>query len=341
MIRIKALFSSTVVFLFMSVFSGDFAQGENIAIFQFSPGGVLELGVEGILHGLEQRGYVQGDDHSIVRFDANGDFDRLQPIATEIVNGGFDVILTVSTPALQAVAAANQTAQIPHVFSLVISPVAADVGIGEESPLDHPPHLTGLATPQPVASAIHLAKETFPALGSIGVAWNPHEPNSAISTQIARDTAQALGIELLEENVEAVADVQNAIEALISRGAEAIWMGGDNTVNSDVDGVVQTAGTSRIPVFTVIPGSVDSGALFDLGPDYIAVGAKAAEIAADILQGANPAAIPIEEYVPEELFINLNTLSLIDDPWIFSDEDFQRAFKVIARSSFAAWENYR
>lgn len=333
---VHAFLASALLFLCLN----SAVWAERIAVFQYSSVGALEFASEGVLEGLKQGGVESGYGHEVVRFNANGDPAALEPIAQSIIGGGFDLIVTVSTQTLQAVAAVNKTDRIPHVFCVVVSPAAANVGVGED-PADHPSFMTGIGTPQPIRASFELAKEAYPALDKLGIAWNPSEANSILSIQLQREIALSLGIELLEENVHSTAEVGDAVSRLIERGADAIWMGSDNSVNNAVSSIAEIARENRIPVITVIPNMVDFGSLFDLGADYYSVGFRGGEIAAQVAKGANPEAIPVETYVPEQLFINLSALQNLRDPWGFSQDVLGRAYKVIGASSVKAWVRYR
>jgi ABC-type uncharacterized transport system substrate-binding protein len=78
--------------------------------------------------------------------------------------GGHDLLVTITTASLQAVANANRAGKTPHVFGLVSDPYAAGVGISRENHLDHPPHLTGFATMQPADASLRMARELNPGL---------------------------------------------------------------------------------------------------------------------------------------------------------------------------------
>ena len=155
--------------------------------------------------------------------------------------------------------------------------------------------------------------------------WNPGESNSRFFTEQARQAAQELGIDLLEANADNSSAVVEAVNSVISRGAQAIWVGGDNTVLLALDSVISTAKKARIPVFTITPGDPKRGTLFDLGANFHEIGRLTGEMAAQILRGADPASIPIENAVPEKLVINRLALSGLKDPWQIPQDAVSRA----------------
>lgn len=286
-----------------------------IAILQQSSQGILDEGREGILAGLAETGWVEGKNLSVKRFNAEGDMTVAQAIAREMVVGGNNLLVTITTPSLQAVANANRSTRIPHVFSLVTNPAAAGVGVSASDPLDHPAWLAGYGTMQPVARAFQIAREMNPALKTVGIAWNVAEANSEAQVKLARTVCADLGITLLEATVENSAGVGEAAASLAARGAEALWVNGDVTVLTAVDSVTAAAARARIPVFTVIPPNVRQGALFDLGADYREVGRLSGVLAGEILNGRRIQDVPIRNAMPEILTINLQTLKNLKGTW--------------------------
>jgi ABC-type uncharacterized transport system substrate-binding protein len=302
-----------------------------LALVQIASQPVLDEGVQGMLQGLEETGFVTGQTLLVQRFNAENDLPTANAIAKEIVSRGFDLILTASTLSLQTVAKANSAGQLRHVFGLVTDPSAAGVGISRDEPLAHPKHLAGYGTLQPVDKAFRLARELFPALKTVGVVWNPAEPNSEASTRQARRSAEELGITLLEANVDASSGVFEAAGSLISRGVQALWVGGDVTVMVAIDAVVTAAKGGHIPVFTNVPPTAERGALFDIGANYHEVGRLAGVLAGQVLHGRDPATVPIQNVVPERVVVNEQALAGLRDPWRIPAGVLAKADEVIDR----------
>jgi putative ABC transport system substrate-binding protein len=309
--------------------------GPRIAILQHTSTSVLDDGVRGMIDGLAENGYRDGEAAEITTYNAQGDMATATAIAREITDGRYDLVLTSSTPSMQAVANANKAGRTLHVFGLVADPFSADVGLDPNNPLHHPRHLVGYGIRLPAGEAFRMARRVFPGLKAVGAAWNPAEANSRMFLGMARAACQELGIELLEANVESSAGVREAINSLIGRGAQAVWVGGDNTVNSAQDTVLLAARPARIPVFSISPGDPERGTLFDLGLDFYEAGRLCGVLAAEILHGADPAQIPIRDsvdVVPHRLIINLRVLNGLKDPWRFPTDLVQQADIVVDES---------
>jgi ABC-type uncharacterized transport system substrate-binding protein len=292
----------------------------HVAILQHSSQPALDSGVDGMIAGLAQAGFVQGKNISIRRYNAENDMPTANAIAKQITSGQYALVLTASTVSMQVVANANRAGKVIHVFGLVSDPFGAGVGISRENPLQHPPYLVGYGTMQPVAEAFQLARRMFPQLRTVGTVWNPAESNSESQLKVARRACDELHIDLLEATVDSTAGVMEAAGSLVGRGVQAVWVPGDVTVLAAIDAVVSVTRKAGIPVFTSIPGNAPRGALFDLGADYHEVGRLAGELAAQILRGADPAQIPVKNVLPQTLLLNRAALAGLKEHWQFPDD---------------------
>ncbi len=302
---------------------------KEIAVFKLSSRPLLDNTERGMIDGLKNNGFSDGQNIHITKYCAENDLPIANTIAQTILNEKYDMVLTISTPILQVMANANQDGKILHVFGAVTDPFASGVGLSREHPNERPACLAGIGTFQPVEDAILIAREMNPELKLLGVPWCSHEVCSEACVKIARVIADSLGIELLEVTVDNSSSVYEAVQSLISRGAEAIWIGGDNTVEIAMDMIVKAANDGRIPVFCNNPDMPAKGALFGLGANYYQVGLASAEIADEILRGAKPNTIPVENVVPEKLYINTKALDGLKQKWTFTKSLKSKADKII------------
>ncbi len=107
-------------------------------------------------------------------------------------------------------------------------------------------------------------------------------------------------------------------------------MPGDVMVMVGIEPLLAAARKGDVAVFSVIPPNARRGALFDIGADYYEVGRHAGELAADVLDGRDPAKIEIVNYLPESVFLNEQTLAaLAKKGWSLPDSVRQRAKTII------------
>ncbi|MDY0189594.1 MAG: ABC transporter substrate-binding protein [Desulfuromonas sp.] len=286
-----------------------------IAVMQNASTRVLESHVDGVLNRLQERGYVAPQRANIRLYNAQGDYSVATAIAQEIVAGQSDIVITSSTISLQTVARANALGTKVQVFGAVTDPYVSGVGISGPEADQHPPHLVGVGTFQPVENTFRIAKQMNPALKRVGTMWNPGEQCSEACLKKARRICAQLGIELVEVNAGNTSEAPEALRSLIGKGIEAIWIGGDTVAMSSVDLIVKQAAIAQIAAFSNSPDDVKRGLLFGLGADYFQVGEYTADVAIDILKGADPAKLRIDNVIPEQLVVNRDALLQLSDNW--------------------------
>jgi len=291
----------------------------------------LDDGVAGALKALKDRGYEPGGRILLRQYNAQGDISTGNAIAKEVASGEFDLIFSASTVSLQTIANANRfaTPHRKHVFSLVSDPYAVGVGISRENHLQHPPYMTGYGSLAPVEDAFRMARQLLPSLKRVGLVWDPSEANSVVTTTIGRSVCQKMGITLVEANAENSTSIGDAVGSLLSRNIQAIWVSPDLIASHGLDLIVSKARTARIPVFTSIPRNSTSGTLFELGADYAAIGYQAGLLAADVLDGRDPATVPVENIMPVTLQVDRTALKNLREPWQLPEDVVARANVVV------------
>ena len=275
-----------------------------LAVMQWVSTSLLDNTVAGIVEGLRQQGYEDGRTATIRFFNASGDPTTGNMMARELVGGGYDMVLTASTLAMQAVANANREGRVMHLFGGVTDPYGAGVGITGPEPHQHPRHLLGVGTFQPVASSIRIAHQMNPQLRKLGVVWNSSEDNSEACVKVARTVCEELGITLIEAIANNTSEVPEAVRSVLGRGAEALWIGGDTVAIAAIHAIVSAARASGVPVFSNDPTDIKDGALFGLGASYEQVGMAVGELGGKILRGADPTTFGVKNLVPEVLALN-------------------------------------
>lgn len=290
----------------------------NIAVFKMASRLVLDQAEKGIIEGLKEKGFANGKNCTIKSFSAEGDMPTANMIARNIVSTGYDMVITASTPALQVMANANKEGKVIHVFCTVTDPYGAGVGITGAEPDQHPPHLVGIGTFQPVQEAFDIAKQMNPGLKRVGTVWCTSEVCSEACIKLAREKCKELDIELLESGIESTTQILEAAMGLTSRGVDALWLGGDNVVESGIDQLINAANRAKIPLFTNNPYNVYGNALFGLGAEYYQVGEIAGNLAGDIIKGKPTSEIGVKNVVPNYLKLNPDALKNMKQQWNLS-----------------------
>jgi ABC-type uncharacterized transport system substrate-binding protein len=305
-----------------------------IAVVQHASIEALDDGVLGALDALAARGFEEGADLKILRYNAQGDIATSNTIASEVTGANLDMIITVSTLSLQTVANANRFQSSPkhHVFGITSNPFDAGVQVSFDDRLDHPPYMAGLGSLPPVRELFLLLQEIQPQATRVGLVWNPAEANSEAATRLAREVSAELGMTLVEGNAESSTAAGEVALSVMARGVDVLWVSPDITVSTALEVMVDAAQRSGVPVITSLPGSAARGSLLDLGANYYDIGVAQGGLAADILEGRDPATVPVENWMPVQLHVNLTALEGLRVPWVIPDSLLQRASLVVDAS---------
>lgn len=264
----------------------------------------LDAEQQGVKDALAAAGFVDGETVIIQEANAEGDIPTLTTIAQKYVDDEVDLIVTTTTPALQA--AFNATKDLagpPIVFNAVTSPYDAGVATAAD---DHPAWVIGIQALAPVEDAMALIPRLIPGIETVGYLYNPAEANSVVNTEIAVPTAEELGLTLEVTQISNSSEVQAAAEALVARGVQAFFVSTDSTVVASLEALIKVANDNDIPLFANDPASAQRGAAVALGLDYYQDGLDTGALAVAILKGElDIAATPIERQRKGSLAINL------------------------------------
>ncbi|PCH80770.1 MAG: ABC transporter permease [Hyphomicrobiales bacterium] len=239
---------------------------------------------DGILEALAARGYIEGKTITVDYQNANGNMPTQQQIAKKFVGNQPDVIIPITTPTSQSMAAATKT--IPIVFATVTDPVKAKLIPGYTNLQGN---ITGVSDAAPIGPQLDFFKRIIPGLSKLGFVYNPGLDNSLATLGWMKDEGAKRGITIVESPAPTTNEIILATKKLIGK-VDAIYIPNDTTVVAGLEAIIKIGQEMDMPIFTGETGGVDRGALASVGLDYINVGRVAGNMAADILDG-----IPISQ----------------------------------------------
>lgn len=243
--------------------------------------------------GLEKQGYVEGKNLKWTYENAQGNPTTAVQIAHKLVSVEPTVIVTLSTPMTQALAAS--TSKIPIVFGAVSDPAAAKL-TGHQN-------VTGLTDFVPPEKLVDLIKEIVPHLKSVGVIFNAGEANSQKQVHEIKALAEKKGIKVVDAPVSKSSDVVTAAKTLVGQ-VEAILLPTDNTVISSLESIIKIGIENKIPVFGSDIDIVRRGAVAAYGVDWRISGLALADMVVPILKGTPVKDIPIQN--PQKLILSVS-----------------------------------
>lgn len=273
------------------------AQNYRIGISQFVEHPALDSAKEGFILGLAEAGFNTSNIEFIEQ-NAQADFATAQSIAQQFKSNNLDLILTIATPNAQA--AANVITDTPVLFTAVTDPKEAGIVGSMEIPGGN---LTGTTDMNPVARQVELIREFIPEINNLGVLYNPGEVNSVVQIELVKKAAAKIGIKLHEGTVSNSSEVSLAAASLMGK-VDAIYVPTDNIIVSALPSVLNLSNQNNIPIFASENGQVKQGAIATLGIDYKLLGIQTGKMAARILNGENPAEMPVESSNQLKLYLN-------------------------------------
>jgi putative ABC transport system substrate-binding protein len=268
-----------------------------------SPGPTAPL-VAAFRQGLNETGYVEGQNLAIEYRWAEFRDDRLPAMAADLVSRKADVILTGGLPSARAAKAATST--IPIVFSYGGDPV----GDGLVSSLARPGgNVTGFTnvTADLTSKRFALVSELVPQARVIALLVNPNSSGAKRTMLNAQEAARAKGVQLSIIKASAEDEFETAFASVVQLHAGALVVGNNPFFNSRREQLVALASRHAVPAIYEWREFVASGGLISYGTSLAGMYRQAGIYAGKILKGAKPANLPIQQPTKFELVINLKT----------------------------------
>ena len=253
---------------------------------------------DGVKQGLHEAGYTEEKGLKWQFQTAQGNTAIASQIARKYIGDDSDVIVAISTPSAQAVAAATKS--IPLVYSAVTDPVAAQLVPSWEA---SGTNVTGVADMLELEKQLELIKKIVPNAKKIGMVYNPGEANSVVVVERLRELLSANDMSLVEATAARTVDVGAAARSLVGK-VDAIYTNTDNNVVSAYEALVKVGNDAKIPLIASDTDSVERGAIAALGVNYYNLGLQTGRMAARILNGEKPGDIVSETSDKLELFLN-------------------------------------
>jgi len=256
--------------------------------------------------GLQELGWADGRNVTIDQRYAAGKYEILSSLARELVHLQPDVIFAIGTPAAQAAKTTTQT--IPIVFARAADPV----GLGLVSSLARPGgNLTGLSLQnfEIDAKRLEFLVTAVSDAKRVGVLWDPGF--RTVGLKEVEEAARSLNLELVPAEVRRPDDFEQAVRAMLEKGASALYVLGAGIFLDHSQQLVDLTIKVRIPAMFYRREFVEAGGLMSYAASVHDMYQRAAAYVDKILKGAKPADLPVEQPTKFELIINLKTAAVL------------------------------
>ena len=255
--------------------------------------------------GLGQVGYFEGKNVTIEYRWAEGRYDRLPALAAELVSRQVTVIAATGGE-VSPLAAKAATATIPIVCTLGGDPVET----GLVASLNRPGgNLTGttIMALEMASKRLDLAHQLVPNATVIAMLINPTFPTASAEAREVQNAAHSLGIDINLLNASTESEIDVAFTNIVEQKNGALIIGTDPFLVGQRDQLVRLAARHMIPTIYFLREFVEAGGLMSYGPN-IANGYRQAGVYTGlILNGANPAVLPIVRPTQFQMYLNLKT----------------------------------
>ncbi len=278
---------------------------KKIGVIQYAVHASLDNCYDGLVQGLAEAGYTEGENLTIDFQNAQGQVTTADQLAQNMVAKNYDMIIGIATPAAMSAYGAAQGTEIPTVFCAVSDPV----GAGLVSSLDAPGgNCTGTADLLNLEAQLQLIRAVQPEAKKIGILYTTNEANSVSHLKEIKELAPTYGFEIVEQGVQSGADVPQAAAALAAK-VDCINNFTDNNVVDNLTSVLAKAEEASIPVYGSEVEQVRKGCIASESLDYVALGKETGKLAAKVLEGANPAETPVVQVKDSTPVINPDVFS--------------------------------
>jgi putative ABC transport system substrate-binding protein len=255
--------------------------------------------------GLKTTGYVDGQNVTIDVRWADGHYDRVFSLVTELIAAKPDVIAAVggNTVGLDA---GKATSTIPVVFGAGSDPTQ----IGLVTNLSRPEaNLTGMTlwANELDGKRLELVSTLLPGARKVALLMNPKNPGVNVEIDHVKEAAKTLGLELHILSAETSSGIDRALQSTAGEPLDALAVVADSFLINYRARILAFAAARKLPAIYPSREFVTDGGLVSYGTRWADMYQIVGNYTGRILKGARPADLPVQRPVTYELVINLKT----------------------------------
>jgi putative tryptophan/tyrosine transport system substrate-binding protein len=255
--------------------------------------------------GLGELGFIDGRDVRIDYRWAQGRFDQLPALATDLTRQRLSVLVATGTPA-SALAAKAATETIPIVFVSGADPVQ----MGLVPNFNHPGgNVTGVyfLTAALEPKRLELVRELVPNTRVIAVIVNPNSPDTKLQMRELPAAAGALDRQIKIFNVGSEKEIEAAFAAIVEQRIGAVVVTSSPTYLPWREHFVAIAARHAVPTIYFLRAFAEAGGLMSYGTSLIDAYRQVGIYTGGVLKGEKPGDLPVQQSVKVELILNIKT----------------------------------
>jgi ABC-type uncharacterized transport system substrate-binding protein len=271
--------------------------------------------------GLNETGYIDGQNVTVEYRWAEGHFDRLQSLAADLVHRQVTVIAATTTPG--ALAAKGTGTTIPIVFETAGDPIR----LGLVKSLNHPgDNLTGVTqlSSELISKRLGLLHELIPAAKLVGLLVDEADPRAEAQVADMQEAGRGLDLEIRVLNASNESEIDKAFADISQVGARGLLVGTGEFLRRRAEQIVRLAARQNLPAIYQYREFAKVGGLISYGTSLIDSYRQAGVYTGRVLKGEKPGDLPVLQATTFDLVINLKTakaLSLAIPPGVLAIAD--------------------
>lgn len=240
--------------------------------------------------------------------NAQADQSTITTIANQYIEQGVDLLIPIATPTAMVCQNATSENQLPVVFAAVSDPVGAGLVADMSAP---GANITGTSDALDTANIFKLITVLNPELSKVGLLYDASQDASTQAIADAKAFLDANGIAYVEKTGTTTDDLALAADALVAEGVEVVFTPTDNTVQVAEPAIYEKFSQAGVQHFCGADSFALVGAFCGYGVDYANLGTMTAQLALEVLNGADPAATPVKTFDNGKASINTDTCAAL------------------------------
>lgn len=250
---------------------------------------------------MRELGYAEGHNLVIEWRFADGNYERLSGLATDLVQLKPELIMTHSTPATEALRRATST--IPIVATGVGDPVRSGLVTSLARPEGN---ITGLSiiTTDVSAKYVELLQILIPKLSRAAFLMNPGTSLHAAILKGVQAASHQVGVEVLPVDARTPEDIERGFSIMREERVGAVIVAPDAFFVARRRQILELIFKDRLPSMFSYREDVEAGGLMSYGQNIVDLYRHAAVYVDKILKGAKPGELPFAQPTKIHLAIN-------------------------------------
>ncbi len=213
------------------------------------------------------------------------------------------IVITIGTGPSVATLPYAKAKKCKMLFASVTDPIDAKLAQSIQRPGNN---TSGASNFIDIKPQIDNIIKVVPTTKTIGMLYNPSEPNSIAIIKKVKKYCQMLGIKVIDQPICNTTQATPSTQKILSQGVDLVFISNDNTALSCIAQISKAAAKKSVPVFVSDTDVVSAGAVMATGPNQYALGLQVGQMAVDIIQGGRDIALMPVQF-PEKVDICINS----------------------------------